>query len=565
MNSFQESIERIHCKRRSFQDLSRDEFAILLADTIMDRRLFSGPNWNWRYGGVRYVPRPLPPVSPGKILVLQWPGSLGDVCMAAPFLSVLRQRYPRAKISLLSSIAALEVYTGSRDIDTVVPNPLEPHVGRMLSAQEVSPESLLKDIHGLSAMLAGEKYDLAVNLQILPMSATLARLSGARETIGMTLSGDGMPVIRGNLWAPYLFGVSANLMRKYNPLHRTEIFRLMVDEEQRFTPRPTVSISPDAVRSVQQFLDRGGVGDHELLIGLNPMASTPIRQWPYFDQLARMLRNRLGARVMIFGSKAEDHEVEAIVRRSGTGVIKATHFTLQELMAAVSGCDLFISNDTGPMHLACLLGRKVIGLFGPTGYREVGPWLTKFHLLQSSVCRGCFRQKCARPAEFCMNRISVDEVYGLVESELQGKPYRHVNRDTLLYPAVEGVHPDEAKWRLGSILLEVLRQRGRGAAKGDAGAWRDRPHGEDLPHQCIRLKAMSEEAIRSLSNRGNGEMANVFLKPLEVMNDLEFLDKRILPEKDLEASLRFHQGLHRDLITLTAMLGDTTVEEWKAC
>jgi len=418
LTGFQESISRIHCKRRSFQDLTRDEFALLLADTIMEKGLFSSPNWNWRYGGVRYVPRPLPPAGLNKILVLQWPGSLGDVCMAAPFLSVLRQRYPGAEISFFSSRAGREVFSGSQDIDVVVPNPLDTYLDRMLSGQEIPPEDLLKDIGGLASRLTAEKYDLAVNLQVLPMSAALARLSGAREAVGMTLSGDGMPAICGNVWGPYLFGVSASLMRPFNPLHRTEIFRLMVDEEENSIPRPAVAISADAVRAVQEFLDREGIGDHEPLVGLNPMSGTPIRQWPHFDRLAGMLRDNLGARVMIFGSKTEDQEVEAIVSRAGKGIIKATHFILQEFMAAISGCDLFITNDTGPMHLACLMGRKVIALFGPTDFREVGPWQSEFHVLQSSGCRNCFRQKCTRPAEYCMNRITAKEVYALAESEL---------------------------------------------------------------------------------------------------------------------------------------------------
>ena len=78
--------------------------------------------------------------------------------------------------------------------------------------------------------------------------------------------------------------------------------------------------------------------------------------------------------MIVFGSLSEDQTIEEIIGRYNTQALKATHFDINELMAAISGCDLLITNDTGPMHLAAAQGIKTVGLFGPETPVIFGPF-----------------------------------------------------------------------------------------------------------------------------------------------------------------------------------------------
>ena len=568
MISFYQKIAEVHKKRRSFQGLSNEEFQYLLADAILDKGLFASPNWNWRYGGVRYAPGVLPEGPVSKILVSQWPGQLGDVCMSAPVFSVLRQKYPYAEISFLSGRTAQEIFLGNPDVDALVHNPLDIYLDAVLSGQPIKHEKLLQDIFQITATLREAKYDLLINLQVLPMSASLARLCSPKRTIGMSLTEDGMPVLSGNAWTAYLFCVSANLFRKYNLLHRTRIFSLMVDETESFTPGPSVHIHPNAVRRVQSFFDHAGIEDKHRVIGLNPMSGTPIRQWGHFDLLARRLSDELKARVIVFGAPSEANQVDEIARRAGSNVIKATEFTLQELMAAICGCDLFITNDTGPMHLASILGRKVLALFGPTSFREVGPWGTEYQVLQASSCHECYSQSCIRPGEFCMSRITVDDVFRLVEKVLKSEPPPSFG-DHLVHhcSSDKSVVASEEKCP-GMLIQQVFERKNQFRKTFPAPCTLSSGLSRDLATECNTLKALLEKALFSVDGVHHVDptillavhqsilRTNGILKPLVVINDLQFLDKRMPLEKDLQAFRNFSQGLLKDLHLLMNSLQD---------
>lgn len=530
-----------------------------MADCILDRRLFSSPNWNWRYGGVRYIPDKQTDPEPSKILVLQWPGTLGDVAMSAPVFSILRQKYPHAEISFLSGKTAQYIFMGNPDIDVLMDNPLDPYLEKVMHGRSIDLEALLRDISSLVELLTKNEYILLVNLQVLPMSAVLAKLSGAKHTIGMTLTPDGMPVIHGNIWAAYLFGVSASLMRRYNLLHRTEIFNLMIDEQGRFIPDSTLYINHEAAENVQAFFDHHRIKDEDLVVGINPMAGTPIRKWGHYDQLAKRIKDELGAKVIVFGAKAEEDKVDEIVRRAGKDVIKATQFNLQELMAAICGCDLFITNDTGPMHLACLLKRKVIALFGPTSFQEVGPWQTEFHVLQSSLCRDCYKQVCPYPEKYCMNQIKLEDVFKVVEKVVKGELVADIG-DHLIYRSSKDIDPREAEDAfLGQMIFQVFKVKGQGierAPERPPEAFRET---EGLMKEYSHVKSMVKKAINYFNMPASVnlqklqeihqsiESVDEILKPIVVINALEFLDRRIPLKENLDAYRNFYDSLLKDL------------------
>lgn len=210
-------------------------------------------------------------------------------------------------------------------------------------------------------------------------------------------------------------------------LHRIDAYRLLVGQEptgraeaHRVRPR-------EAVR--RRWLDQLGVVGTPL-VGLFPGANAPARRWPVerFEALARELASA-GLRLVVLGGTGE-RDVTARVAAAAPGAIDAGGRTgLGDLAAVLSLCDLVVTNDTGPMHLAGAVGTPTVSLWGPSDPTEVrqtgspdarvtGPDLP---------CKPCYRNHCARRGagtlladahEECMRLIDVPDVRSAVERML---------------------------------------------------------------------------------------------------------------------------------------------------
>jgi heptosyltransferase-2 len=124
------------------------------------------------------------------------------------------------------------------------------------------------------------------------------------------------------------------------------------------------------------------------------------------------LIDALGADVLIFGSPAESALAEEVAQvMEHTPVLVAGKTTLREFMALLARCQLVITNDSGPMHLAAALHLPLLAIFGSTNERETGPLGQRLRIIKHPVeCSPCGLREC--PIDFrCMTGISVDTVY----------------------------------------------------------------------------------------------------------------------------------------------------------
>ncbi len=547
-------IDQVYRKRLKGEVLSAGDLMLMLADTILDQSFFKSTHWRFRYGGIRYDPGKVDPSNPGKILVLQWPGALGDTAMAAHFYATLRDKYPRADVALLGNRLTRSLYEQSGLIDRFLENPLDPYLDRVLSGEKITVQEVLEQITLLVKQIASQAFDLLVNLQILPMTAVIAKLSYAKETLGMTLTDDGMPVIYGNQWYPYLFGISANLMRTYNRLHRCTVFRRLVDATQETRLLPAGFISQKSIQRVQRFLDDNNVKDRDLLIGISPLASSPLKIWKKYDGLLNALWQSYGAKMILFGSDSEGEAISKIIEKSGVGAIRATRFDLNELMAAVSGCDLVITNDTGPMHIASLLNKKIVALFGPTISREVGPWSEAYVTLQSTICSECFQPEC-HSQNICMGHIAIEDVMTAVDFLLKGEkePQKKLSN------CVTCRSPGDGK-RFSNALDRAISKKYQrffedyGSRSKKPGILENAP--ERIRTFCESFKTRVLEAIAQLDgdcvpDRLTGMDKHInnqcgFLKTILVFNDMKYLDKRRPIDTDPQSYRRYYQGVLED-------------------
>jgi heptosyltransferase-2 len=176
-----------------------------------------------------------------------------------------------------------------------------------------------------------------------------------------------------------------------------------------------------AVQELRGLKSRG-----HLLIGINPGSVWATKRWQAdgFAQLVRLLRARGDCEVAIFGGPDDLSVASAIERNAGGGCVNyAGRFSLGDLPQALAACDLLITNDSGPMHIAVALGVPTVAVFCATT-PELGfyPYSSAAIIVQKDLaCRPCGThggRRCPLGTEDCMRLIDAGHVMQAVEKLL---------------------------------------------------------------------------------------------------------------------------------------------------
>lgn len=171
-------------------------------------------------------------------------------------------------------------------------------------------------------------------------------------------------------------------------------------------------------------LTESEVSGAELLIGLNPGSTYGgAKRWlpERFAETADRLAGQSGATVLIVGARGEETLARAIAEKiQARTVVLSGQTSVRELMAAVKRCAVFVTNDTGPMHIAAAFGVPVVAVFGPTDWRTTAPFGTGHALVRQPVdCSPCLLREC--PIDHrCMTRVTTDQVYEAAVKQLAG-------------------------------------------------------------------------------------------------------------------------------------------------
>lgn len=156
-----------------------------------------------------------------------------------------------------------------------------------------------------------------------------------------------------------------------------------------------------------------------VVIGLHPGAKDRFKQWPpsYFVKVAKKLKDELGCSILITATPAEKSLAESICSEIGEGTVFIQPLNI--MAAALEKLTLFITNDTGPLHLALAMKTPTIALFSPTNPKICGPYHnTRSMILEASpTCFPCLKKKCRDP--FCMRQIGPDAVIKMAFEQLQ--------------------------------------------------------------------------------------------------------------------------------------------------
>ncbi len=319
---------------------------------------------------------------------------IGDVVMTLPAVAAIRQTWPHARIAVLAKPWVAEVYRLCPDVDEIIPF-AEP--GRHAGAP---------GRWRLAGELRSYGFDCAILLQNAIEAAILARLAGIPLRAGYNSDGRGL-----------LLTHSVRRTQAIRSVHQIDYYREMVRALGCRVAGRDVRLRPgaDYDETAKRLLGQFGIAAGSPLIGIAPGAAYgPAKKWlpERFAAVADRLIDTTGAQAILFGSSGDRESTASVGKQARHRLIDIAGTTnLKEAMALIARCTLFLSNDSGLMHVAGALGIPTIAIFGSTNPATTSPVGEKSIVIHHAVsCSPCLKPVC--PTDFrCMETIGVDEVY----------------------------------------------------------------------------------------------------------------------------------------------------------
>jgi len=373
---------------------------------------------------------------------------IGDTVMTIPALRVLKRALPATRLSLLVKPWVSPLFEKDPDIHEIL----------LYGNKHTGPIGKIR----LSHMLRKKHFCSSVLFQNAFDAALIAYLAGIRQRIGYNRDGRGL-LLTG---AIPVTEKDKKIHQIYYYLHLLEYAGL----KNRYYP-PYIFLSPEekiSTRSLLRNLRRP-------VLGINPGATYgSAKKWlpERFAEIANWFIGDTGGSVLIFGSRneaSEAQQIEHLIRlhHSENTMLKdnaagytinrenpgnmidpfpasvypvlnlAGRTSLRELISCISECDVFVSNDSGPMHIAYAVGTPLVAIFGSTDPGLTGPPAETaggdaIVIKTDFSCSPCFKRTCGNKDMRCMYSITSEDVYHAVKAMLPGGKAVFFDRDGTL-------------------------------------------------------------------------------------------------------------------------------------
>ncbi|MBI5917880.1 MAG: lipopolysaccharide heptosyltransferase II [Nitrosomonadales bacterium] len=321
-----------------------------------------------------------------KILVIA-PSWVGDCMLMQPMLQRLKQRHPTAPLDVLAPPWTEKLLRLMPEVSDVIINPF-PHGALQLGARRA-----------LGKSLRANGYDQAIVLPNSLKSALVAFFAGIPLRTGFV--GESRY---------FLLNDARKLDKSKLPL-MVERFAYLAEARggdiQRPIPAPHLAVDP-ALR--QATLNKHGLALAQPVAVFCPGAEYgPAKRWPeeYFAELAQTLQQR-GYAVWLLGSPKDRAVADKIEQLSGGNCRNLCGTTdLAEAIALLSCADFVVSNDSGLMHLAAALDRKLVAIFGSSSPQFTPPLSAQAEVIQLDLpCIPCFKRECPLEHFNCMKQLT---------------------------------------------------------------------------------------------------------------------------------------------------------------
>ena len=334
---------------------------------------------------------------------------IGDAVLTIPAIRSIRHAFPDAHISLLVKPWVSEIFKASPDINEII-----------------LYEDCFRGVAGrlkLARKLREKNFDKAFLLQNAFDAALIAWLSGIPERTGYKRDGRGFLLTNA-------VPVKEDILKQHQVYYYLKLLQSAGIEPA--DTQPYLLLTDSERQWARNLLSSRLSSDNGPLIGINPGATYgSAKRWPpeRFAHLIIKIINEINGRVVIFGGPSEIEIADEIIKeinklkiklkieKYGSRIMVMSGKTnLRELAALISECDAFITNDSGPMHMASALLVPIVAVFGSTDKTATGPFGAGHKIITKDLpCAPCMERECPEGHLECMTGISADEVFEAVK------------------------------------------------------------------------------------------------------------------------------------------------------
>ncbi len=348
----------------------------------------------------------LAPVDWRNALIVQT-SFLGDTVLTLPLVAEVRRRFPVQRLTVLCLPGGRELL---RD---------HPAIDEIIAYDKKNRDRGWGGLRRLAARIAENGFTVALTPHKSLRTALLLALAGVPRRIGFRES-------RG--W--FLYHQRARRDPRRHDVERN----LSVLEAVGVRPEDCIRalelpVSAKVQAAVDGKLGELGVDDRLPLIGVHPGSVWPTKRWSAegFGALISLLRKRHECRVLLFGGAEDEPVVEQVQRQCGGAAVSLVgRIGLRELAAAINRCRVFVTNDSGPMHVAVARCVPTVAIFCATT-PELGfyPYTHRAIVVQRELsCRPCAShggRRCPLGTEDCIRQVGPQAVLAAVEKLLRGE------------------------------------------------------------------------------------------------------------------------------------------------
>jgi len=329
---------------------------------------------------------------------------LGDVLLSTPVIEALRVKLPQSYIAMLVTTYTQEVLEGNPFLDEV------------MAFDKAGQGRNLWAAWRLIKLLRQKKFDLAIILHPTNRIHWFAFLAGIPKRLGYDRKCGFLLTDR--------IKHDKQLGQKHESEYAMDLVRYLGITPQKHSLY--MPVKKESEEWAKALFQGAGIKDSDRLLIIHPTASCPSRIWPpeRFAQVADQLAQRYGFKIIIISGLKDRHKAEMVVKHMHAAALNLPGKTsLSQLASVLKRAQLFISTDSGPMHLAVALGVPVITIFGRSqaglGPKRWGPLGERSRVLHKTVgCTDCFAHNCKKGFA-CLMATTVEDVLAAADSILK--------------------------------------------------------------------------------------------------------------------------------------------------
>jgi heptosyltransferase I len=310
--------------------------------------------------------------------------SLGDVVHALPAARALRAWWPQAELTWVVEQRERVVLRDNPDVDHLVA--VDTRRWRRELRHPAGAVSVAATVRGLVRRLAAGRFDVTVDLQGLWKSGVITAMTRAPRRVGLAASHCRE---RASAWFTNQHVTPPRKAVHVVDQYLAVVEALGVDLAAVGPPAFPIPGDPGAEALVARWLEEEGVKAGTPLVILNPGSGGDHKRWAVepFRRLGEELAMRLGARVAVAWGPGEEPLARAVAHGMRPGPLVPPPTTIDEMIALFRRGTLVVGGDTGPVHVAAVLGVPTLGLYGPTRASRNGPYGPRVAAIQSPTGR----------------------------------------------------------------------------------------------------------------------------------------------------------------------------------